>query len=128
MSSVAHEATILLSALARVSSEEESEAAEAFAASHAALGPGSELCASMLSAEECSVQEIDRALTDLVRAAPAVKKRILCAATLGVAADGEVRVAEAELLRAIADSLDCPIPPIVAGNLGTETGDDHRPV
>jgi hypothetical protein len=27
--------------------------------------------------------------------------------------DGQVRVAEAELLRAIADTLDCPLPPLV---------------
>jgi hypothetical protein len=29
-------------------------------------------------------------------------------------ADGRLRVAEAELLRAIAATLDCPVPPLVA--------------
>ena len=36
---------------------------------------------------------------------------IACAHT--VAADGQVLYREAELLRAIADTLDCPIPPFV---------------
>jgi uncharacterized tellurite resistance protein B-like protein len=30
-----------------------------------------------------------------------------------VAADGVIQELEAELLRAIADTLDCPIPPII---------------
>jgi len=31
-------------------------------------------------------------------------------------ADGRLRVAEAELLRAIAATLDCPVPPILAAH------------
>jgi hypothetical protein len=46
---------------------------------------------------------------------PQGKKRLLEAATACVVADRRVTVAEAELLRAIADSLDCPVPPFLPG-------------
>lgn len=41
--------------------------------------------------------------------------RIVDACAAVICADGEVKVAEAELLRGISDLLDCPMPPIVAG-------------
>ena len=37
------------------------------------------------------------------------------AAAACVAADHEVTVSEAELFRAIADTLDCPVPPLLPG-------------
>ena len=42
-----------------------------------------------------------------------ITKRLIRAHT--VAADGVIHAAEAELLRAIADALDCPIPPFLKG-------------
>jgi hypothetical protein len=47
------------------------------------------------------------------QAAPSVKKNVLLACAQTVAADGKVLDREAELLRAIAGALDCPIPPFV---------------
>jgi len=41
--------------------------------------------------------------------------RIVDACAAVICADGQVKVAEAELLRGISDLLDCPMPPIVAG-------------
>ena len=38
----------------------------------------------------------------------------LFTATFVVMADGTLRIAEAELLRAIAATLDCPVPPVLA--------------
>ena len=54
-------------------------------------------------------------LWDTRRAAapPAVKRNILMACAQTVAADNQVTAREVELLRAIADSLDCPVPPFV---------------
>jgi tellurite resistance protein len=49
----------------------------------------------------------------LTQASAAAKRNILLACAQTVAADGQVQVREAELLRAIADALDCPIPPFV---------------
>jgi tellurite resistance protein len=44
---------------------------------------------------------------------PQIRKNVLTACALAVAADGKVRKGEAELLRAIALTLDCPLPPFV---------------
>ena len=42
-----------------------------------------------------------------------MKRNVLLACAQAVAADGQVLDREAELLRAIAEALDCPIPPFV---------------
>ena len=66
------------------------------------------------SKDDCILPKVDRALDELVTASAPAKRLVLeaCAATIG--ADGRVNVDEGELLRAIADSLDCPMPPLVA--------------
>ncbi len=58
--------------------------------------------------------KIDAALDRLNQAAPQIKKAILGACAETVAADGVIQENEAELMRAIADTLDCPIPPFLA--------------
>jgi Zn-dependent protease with chaperone function len=55
----------------------------------------------------------EAALEVLRYADGAVKKRVLEACAVAVTANDEVTVEEAELLRAVADSLDCPVPPLV---------------
>jgi len=60
------------------------------------------------------LNRIDAALGRLNQAAPQIKKAILGACAETVAADGFIQENEAELLRAIADTLDCPIPPFLA--------------
>ena len=68
--------------------------------------------------EKCGLHAVDEALDRVMQATPQIKKRVLgaCAAVIG--ADLRVTVAEAELLRAIADYLDCPMPPILAQHVG----------
>ncbi|MCZ7651860.1 MAG: hypothetical protein M5U13_12150 [Thermoanaerobaculia bacterium] len=46
------------------------------------------------------------------RAPPAGKRALLAAAAATVAADREATAEESELLRAIADALGCPLPPL----------------
>ena len=62
------------------------------------------------------MKEIDAALNRLAQAAPQIKKNLIetCVQTVGV--DGVIQEAEAELLRAISDTLDCPMPPFVETN------------
>jgi len=67
----------------------------------------------LLSREQCGLAAIDAALNRLAQAAPQIKKNLLDACIHVVGADGVIQEREAELLRAIADSLDCPIPPFV---------------
>ena len=56
---------------------------------------------------------MNAALDELSQATPDVKRRLIDAAGATVAADGVVRVEEAELLRAFAAVLDCPLPPFI---------------
>ena len=63
--------------------------------------------------EACSIVAIDRALDRLARSSPMVKKQVIEACASAIASDGMVTTGEGELLRAIADSLDCPMPPLL---------------
>ena len=63
---------------------------------------------------QCHLATVDAALNDLAAASPGVKRRVLEGCAAAISADGQVTVAEGELLRAIADSLDCPMPPLLA--------------
>jgi uncharacterized tellurite resistance protein B-like protein len=66
----------------------------------------------LLPADQCGVGQIDSALDRLAVAVPNIKKNLLEACARVVGADGVIQEPEAELLRAIADTLDCPIPPL----------------
>ncbi len=68
----------------------------------------------LLMSGECSLAEVDGALDALEHATLTVKKRVLTACVTCVLADGQATVAETELLRAVADSLDCPVSPLAA--------------
>jgi len=60
--------------------------------------------------EKISLKELDGALDDLVGLKPRFKKMLLEACATVVMADNQVLTQETELLRAIASSLNCPIP------------------
>jgi len=62
--------------------------------------------------EVCNLAAIDAGLDRIAQSTPEVKKIILKACRETVAHDGVVDQKEYELLRAIADSLDCPLPPL----------------
>src|SRR5207244_8208391 len=60
---------------------------------------------------ECTLTAMEAALNGLSEATPQIKKLFLGACAHTVAVDGTVRPREGELLRAIADTINCPIPP-----------------
>ena len=64
-------------------------------------------------ASECGLKEIDEALGKFNEATPPVKRLLLEAASQSVLEDSAVSSREAELIRAIADAIGCPIPPFV---------------
>jgi Zn-dependent protease with chaperone function len=66
----------------------------------------------LLSDRECNFRRLDTALALLADASPSRKKQLLTAAAETVSADGLIEPGEAELLRAISASLDCPMPPL----------------
>jgi hypothetical protein len=63
--------------------------------------------------KECSLAEFDAALQTLNQSVPAIKRRIIDACAACILANQQVTVREAELLRAVCDTLDCPLPPLV---------------
>ncbi|MCX6891870.1 MAG: peptidase M48, partial [Verrucomicrobia bacterium] len=56
---------------------------------------------------------VNSALDRLAETVPSVRRNILLACAQAAATDGKVLCREAELLRAIAEALDCPMPPFV---------------
>ncbi len=69
----------------------------------------------ILPPEQCGLATADQALTTLTAASPQIKKMVLDACAACIGADRRITVPEAELLRAVADSLGCPVPPVMAG-------------
>jgi len=67
-------------------------------------------------ASECGLARVDEALFQLARAKPRLKRRVLQTCADYIAADGRIAVAEAELLRATADTLGCPMPPLLTAD------------
>jgi len=68
-----------------------------------------------LPLDACGLASLDEALFILAELVPKQKGRLLHAAAQTVAADRDVTTTEAELLRATADSLGCPMPPLLPG-------------
>jgi hypothetical protein len=82
-----------------------SEAARSLGLSHLRLLPFSEV----------GLQGLDAALDTLSGLAPSLKKDFLYSCAKLIAADNEITVEEAELFRATADTLGCPVPPLLPG-------------
>ena len=105
---------VLLSALARVGHDDLAAANAAFESGMNTLAPETKDSA-LLDLGHCGLPQIDAALNRLAQASPGIKKRVLQACAHAVAADNLIQADEAELLRAIAETLDCPIPPFIKG-------------
>ncbi len=63
--------------------------------------------------KDCGLDRIKIALETFAHASPVVKRNLLEACSVSVMADEGVSSREAELIRAVADSIGCPIPPFV---------------
>jgi hypothetical protein len=103
---------VLLSALARAGNPDDAAAAQALAVGARRLGLAAG-AGDLLPVADCGWVALDGALDRLAGGQPVARRRLLEACADTVAADGRVRREEAELIRAIADSLDCPIPPLL---------------
>ncbi len=104
---VAQDAHVILSLIAHAS-QGDTEAAHA--KGKAVLGvelPGA------LPAAELTAARLETALERLRHLQPFQKPRVLKACVETAAADGTFRLTEAELVRAVAATLDCPLPPVI---------------
>jgi hypothetical protein len=112
LAALAAETGVLLSALAHAGSADPEAARRAFNAGAEKL-PGASPPFS--DRDATGFPAMDAALDALDRATPPRKKELLAAAGAVIAADRVVTGEEEELFRAIADSLGCPIPPVLPG-------------
>jgi hypothetical protein len=113
---VADPMTTVLSLLAWEGNPEPGPAAQAFAAGMEAF-LGVKSAHRLLSREEGTLSKFDAALQALNKAVPGVKRRVVVACASCILADDQVTVREVEVLRAICDRLDCPMPPLLVGEV-----------
>lgn len=102
----------LLSCLAYWGADDQATAEKAFLAAAGKIG--ARLSMKLVGPNECGLKAVDESLDVLELAAPAIRKNILSACVICIGSDGRVTVEEAELLRVIADALNCPIPPMIS--------------
>lgn len=109
---VESQVSILLSLLAYACGSHPQAVSEAFGQGQAHL---QHLNLRLLEPKECNPKKLNAALDDLMRVAPNAKRQLILALAECVSADAEVTLSEGELLRAIAETLDCPMPPLLPG-------------
>jgi Zn-dependent protease with chaperone function len=107
--SVSGEIAVVLSALARIGSTDQTAIAAAFAAGTGQLPVVASQLA-LLAPEMCGLEQVDAALDKLAVSSLPIKRRLLVAAGHVIAADGTITEDEGELFRALTATLDCPMP------------------
>lgn len=100
----------LLTLVARAGARDEASFERAFARAAAGFG-----AARLVPVHEawCRSERLPEVLERLDRLSPLLKRPLLEACADCVLDDGRIEPAEAELLRAVSESLDCPMPPLV---------------
>lgn len=107
-----NECQLLLSLLAYAGATSEAKAQLAFAQAQSILNSPA---LTLLPQADIKLADADTALERLNLTKPLQKPQLLKALSQCILQDGKVTITEAELFRAIADSLDCPIPPLITG-------------
>lgn len=111
---LADETGVLLSTLAAMSHRgDDQEVREAFSLAAGHLSRVAGVDVPHKPAQECGLDRIEAALDEFAAATPIVKKQLLEACNKSVLSDGVLTSREAELVRAIADTIGVPIPPFV---------------
>ncbi len=107
----------VLGAVCRAGQQQPGDADDAFDAAAEVIkrAPGMAPTLEFPSAAERAPAKLDAAIADLRTMAPRLKQVVLQAAAVAIAHDHEVTPAEADLLRAVADLLGVPVPPLLPG-------------
>jgi hypothetical protein len=116
---VIHHVECILAALAYTEAETYEEARKAYNHGTAQLEIY-QYDFTMPDYDQCNLQQVDVALDVLRGLTPLIKRNVIYACASTVTTNENISPEEGELLRAIADSLDCPIPPFarVSGETG----------
>lgn len=105
--SLGEEIQVVLSVLAHAGAENQGAAEEAFTASVQALESSG---LALLAKDQLRISDLDLALVKLDQLKPLAKSRLLKACVASIWHDQRATAVEAELLRAFASVLDCPMP------------------
>jgi len=105
------ECATLLAVLAEFGHEDEDAATQAFKAAWKTLSPL--FAAREYASAGWDYPKLANSVKRLSHAAPQARKQILAAAAVSISYDEAVSAIEAELYRALGESLDCPIPPLL---------------
>lgn len=107
LKSLGAEMSVLISALAKLSGEKKHAAWDKGIEQIKKVAPDS---LKLLDDSDCRLTDLDKALDELAASANPVKKFILSSVVHTVMADKEITIEEKELIRAISEAIDCPIP------------------
>lgn len=108
---IAEECRLLLAAVAYSGANGRKQAETAFFNAASKLGLSTQL------PDKSSLRQssLNRALEKIRLLMPLEKPAILKALCIAAQTDGTITIREVELIRAIADSIDCPMPPLTSG-------------
>lgn len=109
---LADECRLLIAFVAHCGHDSAAAAEAAFDAGFISLGIGRRF---FMAKGSIRLPELDRALDRLKQLKPLQKPILLKALAKCINHDATVTVAERELFRSVADSLDCPVPPLLPG-------------
>jgi Zn-dependent protease with chaperone function len=113
--------SVLLSTLARASQSDDQAAFDAGARELP------EVSLQMLPPDQCRLDTLQEAIEQLSHVAAKLRQQLVDACAAAICADEEVQVEEAELLRAVSDMLDCPMPPLLPGQHVSSHSFAHSP-
>ncbi len=105
-----NECQLLLSVLAYAGAKTQADAQAAFDSAVESLRFSA---MTILPKADCRLAALDNALDRLNRLKPLQKPQLLKAMGRTIEQDGRITVTEAEIFRAVADALDCPVPPLI---------------
>lgn len=105
-----HACSILLSALAWSGKQDSIDEQTAFNAASTHLD---KINIKLLDKKSLSLQKLNQAVDELARLKPLQKPKLLQACAACILADNTITQLEAELFRAFANTLDCPMPPLM---------------
>jgi Zn-dependent protease with chaperone function len=108
---IAEECRLILAAMAYTVANNKQNAETAFFTAASKLG----LSTQLPDKSNLRQSNLNRALDKIRLLMPLEKPAILKALCAAAEADGAIKVREVELIRAIADSIDCPMPPLMHG-------------
>ncbi|PQJ28873.1 M48 family metallopeptidase [Rubritalea profundi] len=104
---------VLISTMAGVGASSGEDLESAYAAAAGALSENGSKLSGILPADQCGLHLVEDALRRLAESTPIMKRDVLHACGLAVMSDGVLGSHEAELLRAVADTMGATIPPFV---------------